>query len=76
MALPTTCSHFTRETFVKLVLPMPPIAEQGRIVAEVDRQLSNIREVEAEVEANLPRAQALQQATLAKSFGASTALVF
>jgi type I restriction enzyme S subunit len=52
-----------------LVLPVPPIAEQVRIVAEVDRHLSIVREVEAEVATNLQRAQALRQATLAKAFG-------
>jgi len=49
-------------------VPLPPLAEQARIVAEVDRHLSIIREVEAEVDANLQRAQALRQATLAKAF--------
>ncbi len=37
---------------------LPPLAEQSRIVAEV----------EAEVDTNLKRAQALRQATLAKAF--------
>ena len=49
-------------------VPLPPLSEQARIVAEVDRHLSIIREVEAEVDANLQRAQALRQATLAKAF--------
>jgi type I restriction enzyme S subunit len=49
-------------------VPLPPFAEQIRIVAEVDRHVSIIREVEAEVDANLQRAQALRQATLAKAF--------
>ena len=46
-----------------------PPAEQARIVAEVDRHLSIVREVEAEaeVETKLQRAQALRQATLAKA---------
>lgn len=65
----STIKHFTRETFVKLVLPVPPAAEQARVVAEVDRHLSIIREVEAEVDANLRRAQALRQAILQKMFG-------
>ena len=49
-------------------LSIPTMAEQTRIVAEVDRHLSIIREVEAEVDANLQRAQSLRQATLAKAF--------
>ena len=44
---------------------------QIRIVAEVDRRLSIVREVEAEVDTNLKRAQALRQATLAKAFAAN-----
>jgi len=51
-----------------LPIALPPLAEQARIVAEVDRHLSIIREVEAEVDANLQRAQALRQSTLAKAF--------
>ena len=46
----------------------PPKAEQVRIVAEVDRHLSIIREVEAEVDTNLQRALALRQATLVAAF--------
>ena len=52
----------------ELPTALPPYAEQARIVAEVDRHLSIIREVEAEVDANLQRAQALRQATLSKAF--------
>lgn len=56
-------------TIIKaMVVPLPPVEEQARIVAEVDRHLSIIREVEAEVDTNLQRAQALRQATLAKAF--------
>ena len=36
-----------------IALPIPPEDEQHRIVAEVDRRLSIVREVEAEVDANL-----------------------
>jgi type I restriction enzyme S subunit len=50
-------------------IPIPPSAEQHRIVAEVDRRLSFVREVEAEVDANLRRAQALRQSTLQRAFG-------
>ena len=60
--------HFNTQSVAELPLPLPPIAEQRRISAEVDRHLSITREVEAEVDANLQRAQALRQATLASAF--------
>lgn len=47
---------------------LPPLPEQHRIVAEVDRLLSIAREAEAEVEANLMRAHGLRQAILARAF--------
>ncbi len=60
--------HLTAERMLAWPTPVPPLAEQHRIVAEVDRRLSIVREVESEVDANLKRAQALRQATLAKAF--------
>jgi type I restriction enzyme, S subunit len=51
-----------------LAIPLPPLAVQRRIVAEVDRRLSIVREVEAEVDANLTRAQALREAVLRRAF--------
>lgn len=60
--------HFNTQSVAELPLPLPPMAEQQRIASEVDRHLSIIREVESEVDANLQRAQALRQATLAKAF--------
>ena len=52
----------------RLPIPVPPLDEQHRIVAEVDRRLSIVREVEAEVETNLKRAQALRQSVLQAAF--------
>jgi type I restriction enzyme S subunit len=51
-----------------LAIALPPKSEQIRIVAEIDRHLSIISEVQAEVDANLQRAQALRQATLSSGF--------
>jgi type I restriction enzyme S subunit len=52
-------------------LSIPSIDEQILIVAEVDRCLSIVREVEAEVDANLKRAQKLREAHLSKAFNLS-----
>lgn len=52
----------------RVMVPTPGPAERERIVAEVDRRLSIARGVEAEVDANLKRAQALRQAVLARAF--------
>ncbi len=54
----------------RIAVPLPPLAEQNRIVAELDRRLSIVREVEAEVDANLRRAQALRQEVLSRKFHA------
>jgi len=64
----TTLPILNKSKFEALPIALPPSAEQIRIVAEVDRHLSIVREVEAEVETNLKRAQALRRATLAKAF--------
>ncbi len=54
--------------FRSIGLPLPPLAEQHRIVAEVDRRLSILHETEAQVEANLQRAERLRQSILAAAF--------
>lgn len=51
-----------------LPIPLPPLAEQHRIVAEADRRLSLIRAAEAQVAANLARAQRLRQSILQAAF--------
>ena len=47
---------------------VPALTTQLALVTEIDRQLSIVREVEVEVDANLQRAQALRQATLRNCF--------
>ncbi len=51
-----------------LPVPIPPFAEQRRIVAEVERRLSVAREAEKAVEANLKRIARLRQAILKRAF--------
>lgn len=64
----TQLPHVSGTSIGAFVVPVPPASEQIRVAAEVDRHLSIIREVEAEVDANLQRAQALRQATLSSCF--------
>ena len=49
-------------------VPLPPLAEQRRIVAEVERRISVIQQAEATVEANLTRAEWLRQSILKQAF--------
>ena len=49
-------------------VPVPPAEEQHRIVAEVDRRLSLLREAEVQVDANLQRAERLRQSILSRAF--------
>jgi restriction endonuclease S subunit len=58
----------SQTTINAAILPLPPLAEQNRIVAEVERRLSVVAEVEAAVEANLARAARLRQAILREAF--------
>lgn len=61
----------TRLTLNKLKVTMiaiPPLMEQHRIAAEVDRRFSIVGESEAEIDTNLKRAERLQQAILSKAF--------
>ncbi len=54
--------------FSGIGFPLPPLAEQERILAEVERRLSVVDELEATVTANLKRAARLRQAILQKAF--------
>jgi type I restriction enzyme S subunit len=51
-----------------ITIRFPPLAEQHRIVDEVERRLSVVDALEQTVEANLTRAERLRQAILKKAF--------
>ena len=60
--------HFNTKSVAALAVPLPPLVEQKRIVAEVERRLSVVEELEAVVSANLQRATRLRQSILQKAF--------
>ena len=67
------CSGSTRDflngkILRSMVFPLPPSAEQHRIVAEVERRLSVIQQAEVAVQANLTRAERLRQSILKRAF--------
>lgn len=50
------------------IIPLPPLAEQARIIAEVERRMSVVKKLEADVTANLQRATHLRQSILQRAF--------
>ncbi|MDO9569091.1 MAG: restriction endonuclease subunit S [Hydrogenophaga sp.] len=67
----TAQKNINLEVLQAVAVPTPPLAEQRRIVEELDRILSILRGVDREVDANFQRAQTLRQATLVKAFAIS-----
>jgi type I restriction enzyme S subunit len=60
--------HFNTKSVAKMSIAVPPMAEQERIVAEVDLRLSLIDQMELTVEVNLKRAESLRQSILRRAF--------
>ena len=52
----------------EIPFPLPPLAEQQRIVAEVERRLSVVQQTETAVETSLKRAERLRQSILKQAF--------
>ena len=64
----TASPHLNITDIKNFQVPVPPLSEQRRIVAEVEQRLSVAREVETAVEAGLARAGRLRQAVLKAAF--------
>ena len=60
--------HLGAQRTESWMVALPPLAEQRRIVAEVERRLSVIQKTEAAVEASLTRAERLRQSILKQAF--------
>ena len=66
--------HLTAERMLVWPTTAPPLPVQASVVSEIERRLSIVRGVEAEVDANLKRAGALRQAVLARAYQTSPAM--
>ncbi len=64
----TTQAAFGIKRIRELVLRLPPLAEQHRIVAEIERCISIAEEAEVQVNANLQRGERLRQSILSRAF--------
>jgi type I restriction enzyme S subunit len=60
--------NLTLEICRGIPVPLPPLAEQTQIVAEVEKRLSVAEEVEQQINRNLKRAEHLRQAILKRAF--------
>jgi type I restriction enzyme S subunit len=67
-AFGTTRLRLTIPIFRKMPVPLPPLVEQERIVAQIESSLSVVEEVEALAVANLQRAARLRQSILQEAF--------
>jgi len=68
-----TMPKIDQETIELAPIPLPPLAEQTRIVEEVERRLSVMEELESMVSANLQRATRLRRSILEKAFSGELA---
>jgi type I restriction enzyme S subunit len=64
----TNIGHLSASRFSAMEFPVPPVSEQQRIVAEVDRRLSILDAMEEATEGGLKRAGGLRQAILREAF--------
>lgn len=60
--------NLSASTLSRIAIPLPSLAEQERIVEEVDRQLSILDAMEATVTAGRARAERLRQSILREAF--------
>lgn len=61
-------AHLGADRFGQIEFPIPPIAEQQQIVAEIEARLTVVSKLEAQIAANLDRAARLRQSILKRAF--------
>jgi type I restriction enzyme S subunit len=61
-------AHLGAQRLSKIEFPLPPSAEQFRIITEIDRRMSVIDEVERDIRLDVARAKSLRQSILQRAF--------
>lgn len=64
----TAQKNINLEVLQNVCIPLPPLAEQTRIVTELDRRFSVVEELESVLATNLQRATRLRQSILQRAF--------
>jgi len=67
-SITTNIAHLTLEKFRAAPFPLPPLAEQHRIVMEVERVLAVQKDLATEVHAHLKRTNRIRQCLLQRAF--------
>ena len=60
--------HLSFDQIKMTAVFLPPLAEQAQVMVEIDRRLSIVDEVEAQIDANLRRSARLRQGILQRAF--------
>jgi restriction endonuclease S subunit len=60
--------HMFTSQLASFTFPLPPLAEQHRIVAEVEARTTAIDHLEAELDRQITRSSRLRQSTLSSAF--------
>ncbi|KAF5419632.1 MAG: type I restriction enzyme, S subunit [Candidatus Methanocomedens sp.] len=64
----STRNFLNRGILLSLIFPLPPLAEQRRIVTELERRLSVCDKMESTIAESLEKAESLHQSILKKAF--------
>lgn len=68
VTITTNIAHLGAQRFAAVEFPLPPLPEQHRIAAEVDRRLSVLDALDATLDRNLARCARLRQSILKRAF--------
>lgn len=65
-------THFNTKAVASMPLPLPPRAEQKRIVAEAERRLTTLQDIEVQVTVTVKHSAALRHSILTAAFSSTS----